>query len=93
MKTDMVEVMLVPVDIDNVLFLKVLSASDSELQDDFYLNLIDWSSQNILSVGLEKCPYVWSACTSETTMLCDLTGSCNIVISVTWNEQVGNNTI
>lgn len=29
---------------------KVLDAP--ELQDDFYLNLVDWSSQNVLSVGL-----------------------------------------
>ena len=28
-------------------FLKVLDAP--ELQDDFYLNLVDWSSQNMLS--------------------------------------------
>ena len=29
---------------------KILDAPD--LQDDFYLNLLDWSSQNVLSVGL-----------------------------------------
>ena len=42
---------------------KVLDAP--ELQDDFYLNLVDWSSQNILSVGLGSCVYLWSACTSQ----------------------------
>lgn len=36
-----------------------------ELQDDFYLNLVDWSSQNVLSVGLGTCVYLWSACTSQ----------------------------
>lgn len=35
------------------------------LQDDFYLNLVDWSGQNILSVGLGTCVYLWSACTSQ----------------------------
>ena len=35
------------------------------LQDDFYLNLVDWSSHNVLSVGLGTCVYLWSACTSK----------------------------
>jgi len=42
---------------------KVLDAPD--LQDDFYLNLLDWSSQNMLSVGLGAAVYLWSACTSQ----------------------------
>ena len=42
---------------------KVLDAP--ELQDDFYLNLVDWSSTNVLSVGLGTCVYLWSACTSQ----------------------------
>ena len=36
-----------------------------ELQDDFYLNLVDWSAGNLLSVGLGACVYLWSACTSQ----------------------------
>ena len=36
-----------------------------ELQDDFYLNLVDWSSQNVLSVGLGACVYLWAAATSQ----------------------------
>jgi cell division cycle 20-like protein 1, cofactor of APC complex len=32
---------------------KVLDAPN--LQDDFYLNLVDWSSTNCLSVGLSSC--------------------------------------
>lgn len=36
-----------------------------DLQDDFYLNLVDWSSQNMLSVGLNTCVYLWSACNSQ----------------------------
>lgn len=41
---------------------KVLDAP--QLQDDFYLNLVDWSATNVLAVGLNKAVYVWSACTS-----------------------------
>lgn len=44
---------------------KVLDAP--ELQDDFYLNLVDWSAGNLLSVGLGACVYLWSACTSQVT--------------------------
>jgi cell division cycle 20-like protein 1 (cofactor of APC complex) len=36
---------------------KILDAP--ELQDDFYLNLVDWSSQNMLGVGLGSCVYLW----------------------------------
>jgi len=39
------------------------------LQDDFYLNLVDWSSQNVLAVGLGSCVYLWSACTSKACLL------------------------
>jgi len=64
---------------------KVLDAP--ELQDDFYLNLVDWSSQNVLSVGLGSCVYLWSACTSQVTRLCDLSSDANSVTSVSWNER------
>ncbi|BES90866.1 WD domain, G-beta repeat [Nesidiocoris tenuis] len=64
---------------------KVLDAP--ELQDDFYLNLVDWSSQNVLSVGLGSCVYLWSACTSQVTRLCDLSTDGNSVTSVSWNER------
>ncbi|XP_030851557.1 fizzy-related protein homolog [Strongylocentrotus purpuratus] len=64
---------------------KVLDAP--ELQDDFYLNLVDWSSGNILSVGLGTCVYLWSACNSQVTRLCDLSGDGDTVTSVSWNER------
>ena len=64
---------------------KVLDAP--ELQDDFYLNLVDWSSQNVLSVGLGACVYLWSACTSQVTKLCDLTPDGDTVTSVSWSER------
>uniref|UniRef100_A0A1L8DX39 Fizzy-related protein homolog n=1 Tax=Nyssomyia neivai TaxID=330878 RepID=A0A1L8DX39_9DIPT len=64
---------------------KVLDAP--ELQDDFYLNLVDWSNLNVLAVGLGSCVYLWSACTSQVTRLCDLHGDSNSVTSVSWNER------
>ena len=41
------------------------------LADDYYLNLVDWSAQNTLAVGLGTCVYLWSACTSKVTRLVD----------------------
>jgi cell division cycle 20-like protein 1 (cofactor of APC complex) len=35
------------------------------LQDDYYLNLVDWSGSNILAVALGSSVYLWSACTSK----------------------------
>jgi cell division cycle 20-like protein 1 (cofactor of APC complex) len=59
-----------------------------ELQDDFYLNLVDWSSQNMLSVGLNTCVYLWSACNSQVIKLCDLgSESTETVTSVQWSER------
>jgi cell division cycle 20-like protein 1 (cofactor of APC complex) len=64
---------------------KVLDAP--ALQDDFYLNLVDWSSQNVLAVGLGSCVYLWSACTSKVTKLCDLAQTEDIVTSVSWAQR------
>jgi len=63
---------------------KVLDAP--ALQDDFYLNLVDWSSLNVLAVGLGTCVYLWSACTSKVTKLCDL-GPDDSVTSVSWTQR------
>ena len=63
---------------------KILDAP--ALQDDFYLNLVDWSSLNVLAVGLGTCVYLWSACTSKVTKLCDL-GPNEIVTSISWSPR------
>lgn len=61
---------------------KVLDAP--ALQDDYYLNLIDWSTQNSLAVGLSSSVYLWNANNSKVTKLCDL-GVANTVTSVSWS--------
>lgn len=43
------------------------------LQDDFYLNVVDWSSQNVLAVGLGTCVYLWTASNSKVSVLIYLT--------------------
>jgi len=38
--------------------------------DDYYLNLMDWSSTNLLAIGLAESVYVWNAATGDVTELC-----------------------
>ncbi|KAF8118103.1 hypothetical protein N665_0006s0103 [Sinapis alba] len=63
---------------------KVLDAPS--LQDDFYLNVVDWSSQNVLAVGLGTCVYLWTASNSKVTKLCDL-GPNDSVCSLQWTRE------
>lgn len=64
---------------------KILDAP--ALADDFYLDLVDWSAQNVLAVGLGSCIYLWSACTSKVTKLCDLEATEDVVTSVSWAQR------
>lgn len=66
----------------NKLPIKVLDAP--ALQDDYYLNLIDWSSQNFLAVGLSSSVYLWNANNSKVNKLCDL-GISDSATSVSWS--------
>lgn len=63
---------------------KVLDAP--ALQDDYYLNLVDWSELNDLVVGLSSCIYIWSATSSKVTKLSDL-GTQDQVTSVNWARR------
>lgn len=63
---------------------KVLDAP--ALQDDFYLNLLDWSDSNLLSVGLSSCVYLWSAADGKVFKVCDL-GNEDMVTSVSWSKR------
>ncbi|KAL1556798.1 B-type cell cycle switch protein ccs52A [Salvia divinorum] len=56
------------------------------LQDDFYLNLVDWSSHNVLAVALGNCVYLWHASSRKVVKLCDL-GSDHSVCSVGWAQH------
>lgn len=56
------------------------------LEDDFYLNLVDWSSNDILSVGLGNAVYVWSAKTQQVSQLCEVPENESIT-SVSWAQQ------
>jgi len=64
---------------------KVLDAP--ALWDDFYLNLVDWSSQNVIAVGLGSVVYLWSASTSRVSKLVDLENDGGPVCSVAWSTD------
>ena len=64
---------------------KVLDAPS--LADDFYLNLVDWSTRNVLAVGLGNSVYLWSAYTSKVSKLCDMESAANAVCSVSWSAR------
>ncbi|KAJ1727966.1 substrate-specific activator of APC-dependent proteolysis, partial [Coemansia biformis] len=66
---------------------KVLDAPG--IRDDYYLNLIDWSSSNRVSVALNSEVYVWDAKSSLTSRLCDVSvdRSSEWVTSVGWAEN------
>eukprot|EP00058_Branchiostoma_floridae_P013135 XP_002598623.1 hypothetical protein BRAFLDRAFT_118356 [Branchiostoma floridae] len=61
---------------------KVLHAP--ELQDDFYLNLVDWSATNTLSVGLGTSVYLWNLNDSQVGLL--LSRFCHGALA--WNADI-----
>ncbi|POW19796.1 hypothetical protein PSHT_04317 [Puccinia striiformis] len=64
---------------------KVLDAPD--LADDYYLNLVDWSSTNVLAVGLGSQVYLWQCSSaSKGNILAIGTDSGKVHI---WDTQVG----
>ncbi|KAF7117088.1 hypothetical protein CNMCM5793_005772 [Aspergillus hiratsukae] len=54
------------------------------LLDDYYLNLLDWSSGNQVAIGLERNVYVWSADSGSVSCLLE-TSADTYVSSVKWS--------
>ena len=68
---------------------RVLSAPERVLDapglvDDYYLNLLDWSSGNQVAIGLERNVYVWSAETGTVNCLLE-TSPDTYISSVKWS--------
>jgi len=63
---------------------KVLEAP--QIQDDFYLSLVDWSSLNVLAVGLGSTVYLWQPSTGTVSRLLDVSadGDNEHVTSISW---------
>jgi hypothetical protein len=62
---------------------KILEAPG--LLDDFYLNLVDWSSRNDIAVGQRESVYVW--CANKTQCVKLLSYEEKYVSSVIWNSS------
>lgn len=60
---------------------KILDAPG--LKDDFYLNLLHWSSSNLLAVGLENTVYIWNATSGSVTEFCK-TSEDEYISSLKW---------
>jgi cell division cycle protein 20 (cofactor of APC complex) len=65
---------------------KILDAPD--FRDDFYLNLIDWSSVNCLAVALNRDLYIWNATSKDIFQLFSLDDSTDdYITSVAWIQK------
>ena len=62
--------------------IKVLDAP--ELMNDYYLNLLDWSSGNQVAIGLERNVYVWSADSGTVSSLLECPAD-TYISSVKWS--------
>lgn len=51
--------------------------------DDYYLNLLDWSSSNILAVALANSVYLWNGNSGQVTELCTLNDG-DYIGSLSW---------
>merc|ERR1719238_1097373 len=58
-----------------------------ELLDDYYLNLLDWSSTNVLGVALGDSIYLWNATDGSIQQLMSTQGEGSHVTSLSWIAQ------
>ncbi|XBJ04229.1 hypothetical protein VPH35_023204 [Triticum aestivum] len=61
---------------------RTLDAPD--LVDDYYLNLLDWGSANVLSIALGNTVYLWDAASGSTSELVTVDEDDGPVTSVSW---------
>ncbi|GAM17015.1 hypothetical protein SAMD00019534_001900, partial [Acytostelium subglobosum LB1] len=64
---------------------RILDAPD--IVDDYYLNLLDWSSQNVIAIPLGKTVYLWNATTSNIQRLFSVEGADDYITSVQWTKD------
>ncbi|XP_020246789.1 cell division cycle 20.2, cofactor of APC complex-like [Asparagus officinalis] len=61
---------------------RTLDAPD--LVDDYYLNLLDWGSSNVLSIALGNTVYLWNASNGSASELVTIDEDVGPVTSVSW---------
>ena len=55
-----------------------------ELVDDFYLNLLDWGSSNVIAIALANTVYLWDATHGSISVLVTVDDESGPVTSVKW---------
>ncbi|MCL7036867.1 hypothetical protein MKW94_016496 [Papaver nudicaule] len=55
-----------------------------EIIDDYYLNLLDWGSSNVLAIALNNIVYLWDATDSSTSELMVVDEETGHITSVSW---------
>ena len=58
-----------------------------ELLDDYYLNLLDWSPNNVLGVALGNAIYLWNAADGSIQQLMETQGEGSHVTSLAWIQE------
>lgn len=61
---------------------RTLDAPD--LVDDYYLNLLDWGSCNVLAISLGNTVYLWDASNGSTSELVSIDEGDGPITSVNW---------
>ncbi|KAI4300618.1 hypothetical protein L6164_033974 [Bauhinia variegata] len=61
---------------------RTLDAPD--IQDDFYLNLLDWGSSNVVAIALSNTVYIWDASVGSASELVTVDEEDGPVTSVSW---------
>ncbi|KAI8872057.1 WD40 repeat-like protein [Ramicandelaber brevisporus] len=69
---------------------QILDAPD--LKEDYYLNLLDWSSENMVAIGLGTSVYLWNANTGDVSSLFSVNPDENpnipdYISSVSWSKD------
>ena len=64
---------------------RTLDAPD--LVDDYYLNLLDWGSANVLAIALGSTVYLWDATNGSTSELVTFEDEDGPVTSVSWGPD------
>ena len=67
---------------------RILDAPD--LLDDYYLNLMSWSSSNVLAIALSQTLYLWDASTANIKELMSVEAEDDYICSVSWIQEGGS---
>ncbi|XP_063802583.1 cell division cycle protein 20 homolog B [Pseudophryne corroboree] len=54
------------------------------LRNDYYLNLLDWSSENLVAIGLKSAAYIWNGENNSVAQSIPLHSPSTYVSSVSW---------